>query len=125
MQFQSTVTTSGAHTFGQSTSISDLVTQGTMEDIAGAKTFAAITSSDDLQVTSEINTVPIDTLYSDAVMLDNPSAYTVTANWQFSGDVSVGGDLSTTGTIDGMLIFRLILFCTRFVAVNYISWAVS
>ena len=103
LQFQSTVETGGAHTFGEATTISDLVTQGTTENIGGAKTFSSVTSSDNVQVTSEINEVPIDRLYSDAVLLDDILSYTVTANWQFSGDVSVAGNLDTTGTIDGML----------------------
>lgn len=105
LQFQDEVTTNDAHTFGTSTTLSDLVTQGTTETIAGAKSFTAVTSSENVQVTSTINRVPIDRLYSEAVKLDSASEVTVSGSWQFSNDVNVGGTLSVTGDIDGKFMF--------------------
>lgn len=102
VEFQDAITTGGMHTFGTSTTLSDLVTQGTTETIAGAKTFTSITSNDDIQVTSTIDGVPIDTLYSDAIRLADSSAVTVTGDWSFSNDVGVGGDLDVSGDIDGI-----------------------
>ncbi|XP_030836291.1 uncharacterized protein LOC100888867 [Strongylocentrotus purpuratus] len=102
IEFQDEVTTNNAHTFGTSTTLSDLVTQGTTETIAGAKSFTAVTSSENVQVTSNINRVPIDRLYSEAVKLDSASEVTVSGSWQFSNDVNIGGTLSVTGDIDGI-----------------------
>lgn len=110
LQFQDEVTTNDAHTFGTSTTLSDLVTQGTTETIAGAKSFTAVTSSENVQVTSTINRVPIDRLYSEAVKLDSASEVTVSGSWQFSNDVNVGGTLSVTGDIDGKFMFIYVCF---------------
>ncbi|XP_072171119.1 uncharacterized protein [Diadema setosum] len=102
VEFQGTISTGGDHTFSPSTTLSDLVTQGTTETIGGAKTFSAITSSENVQVTSTINDVPINRLYSESIVLADATAVTVTGNWVFSDDLSLGGTLSTTGNIDGI-----------------------
>nr|XP_054754800.1 uncharacterized protein LOC129260835 [Lytechinus pictus] len=102
IEFQDTITTNTLYTFGETLVLSDLVTQGTEETIGGAKSFSAVTSSDNILVTSNINDVPIDRLYRDAVKLDDSSAVSISGSWEFSNDVVIGSTLSVTGDIDGI-----------------------